>query len=160
MSKVKINESDLMNIANAIRTKESSQNTYKPMEMAGAILNLTSGGVKLAESKQELDSLASQDGDLGLVYYDHSYPSKLTVADYWDNEVKAGWNESDKLAIYSIIFPSEVQFSSEPQNIWGALSEENLFYVDDNLANLYANIIITYDVQYVPPAYRPIIMRY
>lgn len=42
MSKVKINESDLMNIANAIRTKESSQNTYRPSEMAGAIANLSS----------------------------------------------------------------------------------------------------------------------
>lgn len=45
MSKVLVSSSNLTNIANAIREKNGSTDTYKPREMAGAILalNISSG---------------------------------------------------------------------------------------------------------------------
>lgn len=39
-----ITDSDLTSIANAIREKNSSSNTYTPLQMATAITNLPSGG--------------------------------------------------------------------------------------------------------------------
>lgn len=43
MSKVLVEESNLTNIANSIRTKNGTTNTYKPGEMASAIDNISSG---------------------------------------------------------------------------------------------------------------------
>lgn len=44
MANVIINDTNLFNIANAIRSKNGSSDTYKPSEMAAAITNLPSGG--------------------------------------------------------------------------------------------------------------------
>ena len=44
MSKVLVNESNLTNIANAIRGKNGSTDTYKPSEMAAAITAISGGG--------------------------------------------------------------------------------------------------------------------
>ena len=43
MANVIINDTNLTNIANAIRNKTGSTNTYKPSEMAGAINSITTG---------------------------------------------------------------------------------------------------------------------
>lgn len=44
MAKVLVNENNLTNIANAIRGKNGSTNTYKPSEMAAAITAISGGG--------------------------------------------------------------------------------------------------------------------
>lgn len=44
MAKVLVSESNLTNIANAIRTKNGSSNTYTPAQMATAISNIPTGG--------------------------------------------------------------------------------------------------------------------
>lgn len=44
MTKVAITEQHLTNIANAIRSKSGSSDTYTPAEMATAITNIPSGG--------------------------------------------------------------------------------------------------------------------
>ena len=44
MSKVYLEDTNLTNIANAIRSKNGETTTYKPSEMATAIENLPSGG--------------------------------------------------------------------------------------------------------------------
>lgn len=44
MSKVLVNDTNLTNIADAIRGKNGSTNTYKPSEMAAAITAISSGG--------------------------------------------------------------------------------------------------------------------
>lgn len=44
MANVIINDTNLTNIANAIREKNGTTNTYKPSEMASAITNLPTGG--------------------------------------------------------------------------------------------------------------------
>ena len=44
MSKVLVNESSLTGIANAIRGKNGSTDTYKPSEMAAAITAISGGG--------------------------------------------------------------------------------------------------------------------
>lgn len=44
MAKVLVNDSSLTSIANAIREKTGSSDTYKPSEMAGAIASITTGG--------------------------------------------------------------------------------------------------------------------
>ena len=44
MGKVIITDTNLVNIANAIRAKNGTQNTYYPSQMANAITNLPSGG--------------------------------------------------------------------------------------------------------------------
>ena len=44
MSKVLVNESSLIGIANAIRGKNGSADTYKPSEMAAAITAISGGG--------------------------------------------------------------------------------------------------------------------
>ena len=44
MSKVLVNESSLTGIANAIRSKNGTETTYKPSEMAGAIEAIQTGG--------------------------------------------------------------------------------------------------------------------
>ena len=43
MAKVLVSESNLTNIANAIRTKNGSSNTYTPAQMATAIENISTG---------------------------------------------------------------------------------------------------------------------
>lgn len=48
MSNVLVNETSLQNIANAIRTKNGSSDTYTPSEMSTAIENIPSGGNKFA----------------------------------------------------------------------------------------------------------------
>ena len=45
MANVLVQESSLQDIASAIRTKNGTQTTYKPSQMADAITNLPSGGV-------------------------------------------------------------------------------------------------------------------
>lgn len=49
MARVSLDSTYLTNIADAIRTKASSSNTYTPSEMASAILNLPGGTVNLNE---------------------------------------------------------------------------------------------------------------
>ena len=44
MAKVLVNESSLTGIANAIRSKNGTSDTYKPSEMAAAIEAIESGG--------------------------------------------------------------------------------------------------------------------
>ena len=44
MAKVLVNENNLTNIANAIRGKNGSTDTYKPSEMAAAITAISGGG--------------------------------------------------------------------------------------------------------------------
>ena len=44
MAKVLVNESSLSGIADAIRGKNGSTNTYKPNEMAAAITAIETGG--------------------------------------------------------------------------------------------------------------------
>ena len=44
MAKVLVNETNLTNIANAIREKNGTTDTYKPSEMATAISNIQAGG--------------------------------------------------------------------------------------------------------------------
>ena len=44
MAKVLVNDSSLTSIADAIREKTGSSDTYKPSEMAGAIASITTGG--------------------------------------------------------------------------------------------------------------------
>ena len=44
MSKVLVNESSLTGIANAIRGKNGSTDTYKPSEMSAAITAISGGG--------------------------------------------------------------------------------------------------------------------
>lgn len=44
MANILVNESSLSAIANAIRSKNGSQETYKPSQMADAILNISGGG--------------------------------------------------------------------------------------------------------------------
>lgn len=48
MANVIINDEHLTNIADAIREKNGTANTYAPNEMAAAITSLTSGGGELA----------------------------------------------------------------------------------------------------------------
>lgn len=43
MARVLVNESNLQNIANAIRGKNGTQNTYTPSQMAGAISAISTG---------------------------------------------------------------------------------------------------------------------
>jgi len=45
MANVLVQESSLQDIADAIRTKNGTQNTYKPAQMAGAIEAIPSGGI-------------------------------------------------------------------------------------------------------------------
>lgn len=45
MANVLVQESALQNIANAIRSKNGTQNTYKPAQMAGAIEAISGGGI-------------------------------------------------------------------------------------------------------------------
>ena len=52
MAKVLINESNLQNIADAIRGKNGTQNTYTPSQMASAIDAIPSGGGSSASKKQ------------------------------------------------------------------------------------------------------------
>lgn len=49
MANVLVEESSLVAIANAIRTKNGSTTSYKPSEMAGAIDSIETGGVDLLE---------------------------------------------------------------------------------------------------------------
>ena len=44
MANVIINDSNLVAIGNAIREKNGTEDTYKPREMAEAILAITTGG--------------------------------------------------------------------------------------------------------------------
>ena len=44
MAKVLVSESNLTNIANAIRSKNGSSNTYTPAQMGPAILAIPTGG--------------------------------------------------------------------------------------------------------------------
>ncbi len=50
MAKVLVNESNLTNIANAIRGKNGSTTTYKPSEMAAAITAISGGGPDIPDS--------------------------------------------------------------------------------------------------------------
>lgn len=45
MANVLVQESSLQGIASAIRSKNGTQNTYKPSQMADAIMNIPSGGI-------------------------------------------------------------------------------------------------------------------
>lgn len=51
MGKILVNESSLSGIAVAIRSKNGESTTYKPGEMAQAILDIPTGGSAVIESK-------------------------------------------------------------------------------------------------------------
>ena len=53
MSKVLVNESSLTGIADAIRSKNGSTDTYKPSEMAAAITAISGGGGSGADIPEE-----------------------------------------------------------------------------------------------------------
>ena len=64
MSKVLITESYLEDIADAIREKSGGGLTYKPSEMAGAILNIPSGGSDLLEQQLNNTLLSYSSNDV------------------------------------------------------------------------------------------------
>lgn len=53
MANVVVEEQSLIDIASAIRTKNETDNTYKPSEMANAILDITTGGEVVEPVLQE-----------------------------------------------------------------------------------------------------------
>lgn len=86
MSKVLVNESSLISIGNAIREKNNTSNTYKPSEMATAILNITtgggSGGITLPEEALVIS------GNCNYMFYDNNwlwfinaYKNQITTKD-------------------------------------------------------------------------------
>lgn len=59
MGKVMVNESSLTSIGEAIREKNGTTNTYKPSEMAAAIVNIVTGGGTTDFSKLKYVELTS-----------------------------------------------------------------------------------------------------
>ena len=61
MANVIINDTHLTNIANAIRDKNGSSDTYKPSEMANAIESIeTGGGEAVLQEKKIAPTTSSQ----------------------------------------------------------------------------------------------------
>lgn len=80
MSKVLVTESNLQNIANAIRTKNGSSDTYTPSEMSTAIENIPSGGGSM-EIVDEMKMI-----DLGVTLHG-AYYRPWSDKDYTQSEV-------------------------------------------------------------------------
>ena len=81
MSKVLVNESSLTGIANAIRGKNGSADTYKPSEMAAAITAISGGGGSGADIPDEAFVLS---GDCKYWDYNGKWDKFITAyADKW-----------------------------------------------------------------------------
>lgn len=101
MANVIINDTNLTNIANAIREKNGTTNTYKPSEMAAAITNLPTGG----SSGGDLDAFITgtlteyRNSELTEIRDSAFYSSKLEIIDLPNvTEVNAeAFRKCDKL---------------------------------------------------------------
>ena len=81
MSKVLVNESSLTGIADAIRGKNGSTDTYKPSEMAAAITAISGGGGSGVDIPDEAFVIS---GDLSYWDYKGKWDSFITAyADKW-----------------------------------------------------------------------------
>ena len=81
MSKVLVNESSLTGIADAIRNKNGSTDTYKPSEMAAAITAISGGG---GSGPEIPDSAFVLSGDCKFWDYNGKWDSFITAyADKW-----------------------------------------------------------------------------
>ena len=81
MSKVLVNESSLTGIANAIRSKNGSADTYKPSEMAAAITAISGGG---GSGPDIPDSAFALSGDCKYWDYNGRWDKFITAyADKW-----------------------------------------------------------------------------
>lgn len=81
MSKVLVNESSLTGIADAIRGKNGSTDTYKPSEMAAAITAISGGGGSGADIPEEAFALS---GDCKYWDFNGKWDSFITAyADKW-----------------------------------------------------------------------------
>lgn len=76
MAKVLVSESNLTNIANAIRSKNGSNNTYTPAQMAPAILAIPTGGgsstlwnINITQSEHQTISVATSISKTGTLSY-------------------------------------------------------------------------------------------
>jgi len=110
-----INDTHLTNIANAIRNKNGTTDTYKPSEMAGAIENIEtggSGGGKYAPRKLSFQSYAYTDElDYEIANVDTS--NLLTMSSmfqYCSTLLKAdlkGWITSNVQSFYNMFYHCE-----------------------------------------------------
>ena len=79
MSNVLVNEASLQNVASAIRTKNETQNTYTPSQMAQAILDLPSGGTLIEKTVTvEGTYLAEDDNADGYSKVINNIPWRIT----------------------------------------------------------------------------------
>lgn len=98
MSKVLVTEQYLTDIANAIRTKNNLQTTYKPNEMATAIQNLPSGGgVNINNQDKTVTPSATQQ----IITADSGYTGLGNVTILGDNNLISN-NIADGISIFGV----------------------------------------------------------
>ena len=105
MSKVKIEEMNLQNIANAIRTRENSTDTYTPGQMAEAISEISGGGkVRDAILKQYKSKSGTVSANTFVEFVSGkgiSFEGELKI-DKPDEIVAAQSGDNEVIVIYSI----------------------------------------------------------
>ena len=98
MSKVLVTEQYLTDIANAIRTKNNLQTTYKPNEMATAIQNLPSGG---GVNINNQDKIVTPSATQQIITADSGYTGLGNVTILGDNNLTSS-NIADGISIFGV----------------------------------------------------------
>lgn len=94
MSNVLVEESNLQNIANAIRTKNGSSDTYLPSQMSSAILDIPSGGGGITPQPMKDVNFIDYDGTIVKSYTASEFANVTVLPDNPEHDglTAQGWN--------------------------------------------------------------------